>query len=311
MKKILFSVLVFCSLSAHSQRIKKERVVEFVSTLADDKMKGRNIGTPENDMAANYIAEQFRKANLEYCVGDSYLVPFDYQGKTAYNVCGIKKGKSEKSLAFTAHFDHIGYDGKLHGDQIFNGADDNASGTTAVIALADFFKKRRPEFTHIYMAFNGEEHGMLGSSALANDPKMDYLNKNIQAVLNFEMIAMLSAYGENAVYMTGNQYSNLFDLMNKYAKNRLKFVEDPYKQYNLFYRSDNVSYFKKDIVAHSFSTVDMSKATHYHKVNDDVKVVDFDNLTKLINSFGKTIKKLRVNDFQPKYNDNFKSNTQK
>lgn len=303
MKKTFLLISLNLSVLGFSQDIKKEKIVEILSTLADDKMKGRNIGTPESDTAAHYIAEKFKEAKLDYCIGNSYLIPFDYKGKTAYNVCGIRKGKSEKSLAFTAHFDHIGFDEKLEGDNIFNGADDNASGTTAVIGLAEIFKNKKPKFTHIYMAFNGEEHGMLGSGALVSDTKMEKLNNNIQALFNFEMIGMVSQYGKNAVYMTGDQYSDLDELINKYASKGLKISPDPYKQYNLFYRSDNVSFIKKNIVAHSFSMVDMSKATHYHKVNDDIKVIDFDNLTLFINSFGETIKKLNPKNFQPKYNE--------
>jgi hypothetical protein len=63
------------------------------STLASDEMKGREIGTQENENAANYIATLFKENNLEYCTGNSYLIPFEYKGKTAYNVCGVKKGK--------------------------------------------------------------------------------------------------------------------------------------------------------------------------------------------------------------------------
>ncbi|KAF5305967.1 hypothetical protein FQR65_LT18641 [Abscondita terminalis] len=111
-----------------SQEIKEARIKEIVSTLASDEMKGRKFGTEENLKAAQYIAEQFKQNKLDYCYGDSYLVPFTYKdGKTYYNVCGVKKGTEDSYIAFGAHFDHIG-EAKEGEDKIFNGADDDASG---------------------------------------------------------------------------------------------------------------------------------------------------------------------------------------
>lgn len=305
MKKIAIILSLGFSALGFSQSVSKERIVDVLSTLASDKMMGRDIGTPENDSAAYYIAEQFKKNNLDFCVEKSYLVPFEYKGKKVYNVCGIRKGKSDKYLAFTGHFDHIGFNNN-EGDNIYNGADDNASGTTAVVALSDFFKKKKPNFSHIYIAFNGEEHGMKGSYAIANDPIAEKLNKDIVALFNFEMIGTQSSFGKNAVYITGDEFSNFDELLNQYSQDGLKIHPDPYKAFDLFLRSDNVSYAKKKVLAHSFSTVDMSKATHYHQVNDDVRIIDFDNLHLLINSFGKTIKKLKPKNFQPKYNEKMK-----
>ncbi len=103
--------------------------------------------------------------------------------------------------------------------------------------------------------------------------------------------------------MTGDSFSDLDELFNKSAANGLKINADPYAREQLFYRSDNVSFVKKKIIAHSFSTVDMSKATHYHHENDDINIVDFDNMTQIINNFGKTLEKLNPHNFSPKYND--------
>ncbi len=302
MKKI--AVILFLTMFSmlFSQDISKEKTMGILSTLASDKMKGREIGTPENDSAAIFIAKKFKENGLDFCTGNSFLVPFKYRGKTVYNVCGIKKGKSEKSLAFSAHFDHIGFHNSS-GDNIFNGADDNASGTTAVITLSEYFKDKATDFSMVFIAFNGEEHGMKGSQAIANEPSLEKFNKNIQALFNFEMIATESQFGKNALFMTGDDLSDLDELMNKNAANNLKIYPDPYKSQQLFYRSDNVSYVKKKVIAHSFSTVDMTKATHYHQVNDDLSVVDFDNLTQIINNFAKTVENLNITNFSPKYSE--------
>lgn len=308
MKKLTYLVLSLFSATAFAQEVSTERIKTVISTLASDEMKGREIGTPENDNAANYIATLFKENNLEYCTGNSYLVPFDYKGKTAYNVCGIKKGKSEKTLGFSGHFDHIGVSKKGGEDIIYNGADDDASGITTLVGIADYFKDKKPEFSMVFMAFNGEEKGMLGSTAIAEDKGLDKIYKNLAALFNFEMVATESEFGKNAVFITGDEFSDLDELFNQNAVSGLKIHPDPYASEQLFYRSDNVSFVKKKIIAHSISTADMSKIKHYHQLNDDINVVDFDNLTQLINNFGKTLEKLNTKNFNPKYNDKVKFN---
>ncbi|CAD7804414.1 Aminopeptidase YwaD [Chryseobacterium aquaeductus] len=308
MKKLSYLILSFFSATAFAQEVSTERIKTVISTLASDGMKGREIGTPENENAAKYIADLFKENNLEYCTGNSYLVPFNYKGQTAYNVCGIKKGKSEKTLGFSGHFDHIGVSKKEGDDTIYNGADDDASGITTLVGIADYFKNKKPEFSMLFMAFNGEEKGMLGSTAISEDKNLDKIYKNLSALFNFEMVATESEFGKNAVFITGDEFSDLDELFNQNAENGLKIHPDPYASEQLFYRSDNVSFVKKKIIAHSISTADMSKIKHYHQLNDDINVVDFDNLTQLINNFGKTLEKLNTKNFNPKYNDKVKFN---
>lgn len=305
MKKITYLTLSLFSAFTFAQEVSQERIKTVISTLASDEMKGREIGTSENDNAAHYIASLFKENNLEYCTGNSYLIPFDYKGKTAYNVCGVKKGKANKFLGFSGHFDHIGTSNN-EGDNIYNGADDDASGITTLVGIADYFKNKNPEFSMVFMAFNGEEKGMLGSKAISVDQNLDPIYNNMTALFNFEMVATESQWGKNALYMTGDGFSDLDELFNKYAVNGLKINADPYARQQLFYRSDNVSFVKKKIIAHSFSTVDMSKATHYHHEKDDMSVVNLDNMTQIINNLGKSLEKLNPKNFAPKYNDQVK-----
>jgi len=308
MKKIAYLFLCLFPAASFAQEVTPDRVKTVIATLASDEMKGREIGTPENENAANYIAKLFKENRLEACTGDSYLVPFEYKGKTVYNVCGIRKGKSEKTLGFSGHFDHIGVSQKEGADTIYNGADDDASGITTLVGIADYFKNQTPEFSMVFLAFNGEEKGMLGSTAIASDKNLDKIYNNLFALFNFEMVATESEFGKNAVFITGDEFSDLDELMNSHSENGLKIYPDPYASEQLFYRSDNVSFVKKKIIAHSISTADMSKIKHYHQVNDDMDVVDLENLTQIINSFGKTLEKLTPKNFNPKYNSKVKFN---
>lgn len=302
MKKLITAIVLVQSFLTFAQEVSKERVVNIVSTLASDEMKGRKFGTAENDKAAEYIASEFKKDDLDYCFGDSYLIPFEYKGQKGFNVCGIKKGKSEKSLAFSGHFDHIGTNNQS-GDNIYNGADDDASGIATVIGIADYFKDKKTDYSLVFMAFNAEEIGLKGSKALSDNKDLNPVFNNIAALFNFEMLATESQFGKNAVFMTGDEFSDFDELINANAVNGLKVHSDPYQGQQLFYRSDNVNFVKKKIIAHSISTVDMNKATHYHAVNDDINIVDAENLTNIINNFAKTIEKFDTKNFTPKYND--------
>lgn len=305
MKKIT-ALLLACSASLiFAQSISENRIKEIVTTLSSDDMKGRKVGTPENEKAAEYIAEQFKKNKLDYCYGQSYLVPFHYKDEMYFNVCAIKKGKTDKLIAFGAHFDHIG-EKKSGDDNIYNGADDNASGTSAVIALSDYYKDRNDEYSYMFLGFNAEEIGLVGSRNLADNGEFKKYLPNINALFNFEMIGTKSEFGANKMFMTGDNVSDLDELMNVNAVDDFKIVADPYLSQGLFYRSDNASFVKKNVVAHSFSTVDMNHQNHYHKVNDDISVIDFKNLTQLVNSFAKTLDNTLKKDFKPTYNDQLK-----
>jgi len=300
MKNLILSISLICGGFTFAQKIEVQRVKDIVSTLASDEMKGRKMGTEENLNAAKYIAQQFENNHLDFCIGDSYLVPFQYKDNTYYNVCGIKKGTEDSFLAFGAHLDHIG-EAKSGEDKIFNGADDDASGVSAVIALSDYYKDKNPKESMIFMAFNGEELGLIGSGFLAQNPDFQEYVSKIKALFNFEMLGTVSAFGENKVYITGNNLSDLQEILNQNAPDGFHVENDPYSSQQLFFRSDNVSFFKKGIVAHSFSTVDMENQTHYHRVNDDVNIINFQNLTQIINSFAETLDQIMQKDFQPKY----------
>lgn len=305
MKKLSTLLLLSSASFVFSQTISENRIKDIVTTLASDEMKGRKVGTPENEKAAEFIAEQFKKNKLEYCYGNSYLVPFHHKDEMLFNVCAIKKGKTDKIIAFGAHFDHIG-EAENGDDKIFNGADDNASGTSAIIALSDYYKDRKDNYSYMFIGFNAEEIGLVGSNNIANNPEFKKYLPNIKALFNFEMIGTVSEFGPNKVFITGDNVSDLDELINTNAVGNFKIVPDPYLNQGLFYRSDNASFIKKNVVAHSFSTVDMNNQNHYHKVNDDINVIDIKNLTNIVNSFAKTLDATLQKDFNPKYNDQLK-----
>ncbi len=279
----------------------KSKQTEYVKTLASDDMEGRMFGTQGGKKAADYIAEHFKKNNLKPCIGDSFLIPFEHKEKTGYNVCGIQKGKTDAIVAFGAHFDHVGNNGKGE-DKIFNGADDNASGTSAVMALSDYYKNKKMSKTMMFMAFDAEEIGLIGSGKLVeNEGFAKYLPK-MEVMYNLEMLGTLSAFGKGKVYMTGSDKSDLMSLMNTFKTKKFEVHEDPYLKQNLFMRSDNVWFVKKGIVSHSLSSVNMETQKHYHQPSDEFKNIDPDNLTQITEGVAKVSHQLIKKKLKPTYN---------
>lgn len=199
-----------------------------------------------------------------------------------FNVAGVLPGKSKPNeyVIFSGHYDHIGILPAVRQDSIANGADDDASGVTAMLTLADYYKKKNSnERTLIFVAFTAEELGMYGSKYFSNHINAD----QVVAMVNMEMIGKDSKFGPNTVYITGYDQSDLGKLMQQNLKNtNFKFYPDPYTKQNLFYRSDNAVLAAKGVPAHSFSTSQMDKDEYYHTVKDEVTTLNVQNIISSI-----------------------------
>jgi len=198
------------------------------------------------------------------------------------NVVGILPGKSkaDEIVLYSAHYDHLGKQGE---SEIFNGADDDASGTSAIINLAEHFSKTQSnERTIMFAAFSAEEIGGFGSKYFSKQLNPD----SITAMINIEMIGKPSKFGEGTVWMTGMERSSLGDLLNlaltENANNTLKVHSDPYPKQNLFYRSDNATLARLGVPAHSFSSTQLDKDEHYHQTSDDINSLNLSSMHQVI-----------------------------
>ena len=197
------------------------------------------------------------------------------------NVVGVLKGhnKVNENVLFSAHYDHLGAGGDGE-DIIYNGADDDASGTTAVINLAQHYaKKGNNSRTLIFSAFTAEEIGGFGSKYFSKQLNPD----TVVAMMNIEMIGKPSKFGPGRVWMTGMDRSNLGELLNKgLPGDDAKIHADPYPEQNLFYRSDNATLARLGVPAHSFSSTQLDKDKHYHQVSDDLESLDLASFYQVI-----------------------------
>lgn len=303
MKQVFFIIACIVSFvisyAQTTDTITNGLVQRYISYLASDSLKGRGNYTPQLHEAAHFIASEFKQNGLQsLSVFPNYFQAFtnkevpeqllypDSLGrynaeKILLNVIGVLPGKSKpaEAILFTAHYDHIGMDKSLSGDKIFNGANDDASGTTAMLSLAHYYAlKNDNERTLIFCAFSGEELGLLGSQALAVQIQAD----KVVAVVNIEMIGRHNAAGKNAFFITGARYSDFAEIVKKNLKGTgVKMRSEPSKAKQLFQRSDNYSFAKKGIPAHTIMCSD-DDDNCYHQTCDEVNRIDIPQMTTII-----------------------------
>jgi hypothetical protein len=198
------------------------------------------------------------------------------------NIVGMLPGRSRSNeyVIFSAHYDHLGTGRAVDGDSIYNGANDDATGTTAVIMLARYFRALgNNERTLIFAAFTAEESGGFGSQYFSG--RVD-AEKTI-AMFNIEMIGTDSKWGKNSAFITGYEKTDMGKILEKNLEGTgFRFYPDPYPEQQLFYRSDNASLARVGVPAHTISTSKMDQEKFYHTVNDEIETLDLDNMTKII-----------------------------
>jgi len=201
-----------------------------------------------------------------------------------FNVAGMIPGKSKKDeyVIFSGHYDHLGIGKAVDGDSIYNGANDDAAGTTAVIALAKYYKAmKNNERTLLFVAFTAEESGGYGAQYFSKQ----LVPEKVMAMFNIEMIGTESKWGKNSAYITGFDKSDMGALLQKSLEGTgFNFYPDPYPNQQLFYRSDNATLARLGVPAHTISTAKMDAEPFYHKPGDEVSTLDLTNMTAIIKS---------------------------
>jgi hypothetical protein len=198
------------------------------------------------------------------------------------NVVGILPGKNDKEIViFSGHYDHLGITkNPVKGDSIYNGANDDASGTTAVIELADYFAKQKQlDRTIVFAAFTAEEIGEYGSQYFSSQ----FNPTEVMAMFNIEMIGSESKWGGNSAFITGYERTDMGKILQKnLTGSSFTFYPDPYPEQQLFYRSDNASLARQGVPAHTISTTQIDKDKYYHQLTDELATIDIANMVRII-----------------------------
>jgi len=254
---------------------------EEMAYLASDAMRGRGSATPDELAAARYVVSRFRSFGLS----DATLqrVPL-YNGRTSHNAFALLRGTDPKlarqTILLTAHLDHLGVRPSPLGEIIYPGADDDASGVTAVLELARTLANpsRRPRRSVLFVCFGSEETGGQGNAYFLRNPPVPL--SSIVASIEFEMIGRPDpAVGPGQLWLTGWERSNLGPRL---AKQGAPLVADPYPEKHFFRRSDNYNIALNGIVAHTIFSYGLGG--HYHQPTDDLEHIDFVHLTHAIES---------------------------
>jgi Zn-dependent M28 family amino/carboxypeptidase len=273
-----------------STTITSEELKEMVTYLASDELKGRNTGTAGIEAAATYIESQLKSYGVKpyfETYRDNFKVETAKDTLDAFNVVAYIEGTDaalkNEFIVIGAHYDHIGQLKAVENDSIANGANDNATGTAGVLAMAKYFAaKKNSKRSLIFALFSAEEMGLRGSKHLAKKLKDE--NLNLYTMVNFEMIGVPFVGRDYVAFLTGFERSNMAEKMNEYVDSKLIGFSEVSKQYQLFMRSDNYAFFQEfSLPSHTISSCDLTNFDHYHKVGDEAQEMDYDFMAGLIN----------------------------
>jgi len=275
----------------HHENVSEQNLKKTVSYLASDELKGRLAGSEGEKKASEFISKGFKSLKLKPYNGKSYIQNFSYDLKlnpheessavqiNSRNVIGYLDNKASKTIIIGAHYDHLGLNEHHNSTlmnsygQIHNGADDNASGVSAVLELARMFSqnKTKEKANYVFTLFSGEEDGLMGSKKFAEEVKNQY--PNVISMINLDMIGRLNKDKDLTVGGVGT--SPVFgEMIKKYKPAGFNLAIDSAG----VGPSDHTSFYLKDIPVLFVFT-----GTHsdYHKPTDDTERVNFTGLQNI------------------------------
>ena len=307
MKKLLFIVFFASIVSCNKEYTPENKIKEDVSFLADDKLEGRQTGTPGEKAAATYIADRFKELGLKPKGTNGYFQEFSFKPKTdphqevkytmvnadssitGTNVIGYIDNKAARTIVVGAHYDHLGYgsEGSLYRGEdkaIHNGADDNASGVAIMLNLASKLKNTNKGNNYLFMSFSGEEIGLLGSNYFVKNSTINV--DSINYMLNMDMVGRLKKDSTLAVYGVGT--SPIFKQVITASNNKFKIIENE----SGVGPSDHTSFYLSDVPVLHFFT---GQHEDYHKPSDDSDKLNYEGMEAISSYIFDIIKDLDDN----------------
>jgi Zn-dependent M28 family amino/carboxypeptidase len=259
-----------------------------IGLLAHDSMRGRWTPSPELEEVATYVAAEFESFGLRAGAGSDYLQWYPAEGSEpgdqAMNTIGWLEGSDaalrSEYVVITAHMDHIGVGPPVDGDSIYNGADDNASGTAAVLELAEAFASlgERPRRSLVFITFSGEERGLWGSEYYSAQPTFPMART--VANLNIDMI------GRNwpdTLVAVRTPDSSIGPTAERVAEDHpelgIRVIDDPWPKENLLFRSDQYHFFRFGVPVLFFTS---GLHADYHRPSDEPDRIDYEKTERAV-----------------------------
>ncbi len=257
---LLFLIFIY---NASAQRVNQDSLLMDLRNLSAEKMEGRGTGTPGGILARNYVEKRFSEIGLQP-IGSSYLQGFEARGNLkAANVIARIPGESPEVIVLSAHYDHLG----IRKDETYYGADDNAGGVAALIAIADYVNRtasqgKKPYYTLVIAAFDAEEMGLLGAKHFVKNPPVPL--GNIALNINMDMI---TRNDQNELYVAGTAPNPTLKefIQEKHGKLTLLRGHDTGVKQNWISQSDQEPFYRKGIPFLYFGVEDHAD---YHKPTD-------------------------------------------
>lgn len=289
-------------ISIDNHEMSANEIKSMVGFLAADNVEGRDTGSHGIEQAALYIEKKL----LSYDVTpyfSTYRDSFKINDLEAYNIVGYLEGidsiLKKEVVLIGAHYDHIGFRARpVTNDTIANGANDNASGTATVLAMAKYFgAMKNNKRSIIFALFTAEELGLRGSRHLAERLSTEKLN--LYTMINFEMMGVPFLDRDYQVFATGHDLSNMAEVLNKYAGNKLVGKSEEAAKFNLFKRSDNYAFYEQfNIAAQTISSCDLTNFDFYHHVDDESDKLDYEHMASVVNKFLPTLERVINSEVQ-------------
>lgn len=274
----LLLISVMACTANEPARLHTEQLIEDFRVISSDEMEGRRTGTEGNAKAREYLIKRFQEEGAEPFQG-SYAHPFTFrtrggEEREGVNVIGQIRGETDSAIVITAHYDHLG----IRDGEIFNGADDDASGTAALIALINYFQQVSPKHTLVFAAFDAEEMGLRGARAFVEDSV--FLDK---VALNVNM-DMISNNADFELYASGTyHHPELKPILEQIETGdvTLLFGHDQPNQGvdDWTFASDHGAFHGK---GKKFIYFGVEDHEHYHKESDEFKTIPLDFYTQAV-----------------------------
>jgi len=289
MKNVFVLLFLIGLVSCKKETVLDVTIKDDVEVLSSDELEGRQTGSEGEQKAAKYIAKRFKDLGLDAKGTSDYYQTFSFKPKTdphqevnyivkdgdstitGTNVVGLINNNAQNTIIIGAHYDHLGYgaEGSLHrGEEaIHNGADDNASGVAVMLDLVKSLKDKNTNNNYVFIAFSGEEMGLLGSNYFVKNPTID--TKAVNYMINMDMVGRLKQDSTLAVYGVGTS-PLLKQTLNAHNTN-FKLIQ---KESGVG-PSDHTSFYNADIPVLHFFT---GQHEDYHKPTDDYEKLNYEGM---------------------------------
>lgn len=314
MRKLFFIPLAFLiscgSLKSDPSASVSKQLLKDVETLAQDSFEGRQTGTKGSELARAYLTGRLKEIGLKTIPGmSSFEHKFEFKGRNATtpiegkNLVGYIPGKSDQVIVISAHYDHIG----VKNNEVFNGADDNASGVAGLLQFAKYFSKNKPNNTLVFAIFDAEEMGLQGAKAFVANPPVPF--EKIKLNINMDMISR-SDKGE--LYAAGTfKYPELKPFLHT-TNSKIKLLlghDDPkLGRDDWTNQSDQGAFNAKNIPFIYFGVEDHKD---YHKATDEFQFITKDFFIEAANTIQEVIINIdKQRDLQAIFKENLKMQKQ-